>query len=98
MRGLRGASFIRSFPITFVFIFHASGTGDCCNRAVALVADLAGGAPVLQLPGENSCRGAFLLRRNLARRIAEYFSAALRITASWVLSLRIRRRHARSVL
>src|SRR4029077_13198881 len=25
MRGLRGASFVRSFPITFVFIFYASG-------------------------------------------------------------------------
>src|SRR4029077_6722817 len=25
MRGLRGASFVRSFPTTFVFIFYASG-------------------------------------------------------------------------
>src|SRR5438552_13882607 len=96
MRGLRGASFIRSFPITFVFIFHASGKGDCCNRAVALVTDLAGGASALQLPGENSCRGAFRLGRKLARRIAEHFAAARRKTLSWVLLGRSRPRHARS--
>src|SRR5216684_8483163 len=96
MRGLRGDSLVRSFPITFVFIFHANGKGDCCNRAAALVADLAGGAPALQLPGENSCRGAFRLRRKLARGIAEHFAAARRKTLSWVLLGRSRHRHARS--
>src|SRR5260370_13240298 len=92
MRGLRGDSLVRSFPITFVLIFHANGKGDCCNRAVALVADLAWGAPALQLPGENSCHGAFRLRRKLARRIAEHFAAARWKTLSWVLLGRSRAR------
>src|SRR5439155_10956127 len=96
MRGLRGASFIRSFPVTFVSIFHASGKGDCCNRAAAFVADLAGGAPALQLPCENSCRGAFRFGRKPARRIAEHFAAARRKTLSWVLLGWSRHRHARS--
>src|SRR5438128_8430276 len=85
MRRLRGASFIRSFPVTFVSIFHASGKGDCCNRAAAFVADLAGVAPALQLPCENSCRGAFRLDRKPARRIAQHFAAARRKTLSWDL-------------
>src|SRR5205807_2631598 len=31
MRGLRGDSFVRSFPITFVFIIHANGNEGCRN-------------------------------------------------------------------